>query len=102
MKCAVHGEVDATGFCRNCGKAMCAACVRPVRDVYYCEDCLAQVMGIPAPPVMPPAGTAVGVAGTVPPVALPPLAPGSYHLRWRALSRDGHGVPGEIRFSITP
>ena len=33
MKCAVHGEVDATGFCRNCGKAMCAACVRPVRDV---------------------------------------------------------------------
>ena len=49
MKCAVHGEVDATGFCRNCGKAMCAACVRPVRDVYYCEDCLAQVMGIPAP-----------------------------------------------------
>ena len=35
-------------------------------------------------------------------VALPPLAPGSYHLRWRALSRDGHVVPGEIRFSITP
>jgi hypothetical protein len=72
MKCAVHGEVDATGFCRNCGKAMCAACVRPVRDVYYCEDCLAQVMGIPAtaPPVIPPAGSAVGVAGTAPPVAM--------------------------------
>ena len=35
-------------------------------------------------------------------VALPPLVPGSYHLRWRALSRDGHVVPGEIRFSITP
>ena len=32
MKCAVHPEVDATGFCRNCGKAMCPACVRPVRD----------------------------------------------------------------------
>ena len=49
MKCAVHPEVDATGFCRNCGKPMCPACVRPVRDVLYCEDCLAQVMGIPAP-----------------------------------------------------
>jgi methionine-rich copper-binding protein CopC len=35
-------------------------------------------------------------------VPLPPLAPGSYRLRWRALSRDGHVVPGEIRFSIAP
>ena len=67
MKCAVHGEVDAIGYCRNCGKAMCAACVRPVRDVYYCEDCLAQVMGIAAPP----ATTTATVAGAVPPVALP-------------------------------
>ena len=52
MKCAVHTEVDATGYCRNCGKPMCAVCVRPVRDVLYCEDCLAGVMGLPpnAPP----------------------------------------------------
>jgi len=49
MKCAVHPEVDASGYCRNCGKPMCAACVRPVRDVLYCEECLAQVMGLPAP-----------------------------------------------------
>lgn len=48
MKCAVHPEVEATGFCRNCGKAMCAECVRPVRGVLYCEDCLAHVVGIPA------------------------------------------------------
>jgi TM2 domain-containing membrane protein YozV len=47
MKCAVHAEADATGFCRNCGKPMCPVCVRPVRDVLYCEDCLAGVMGIP-------------------------------------------------------
>ena len=67
MKCAVHGEVDAIGYCRNCGKAMCAACVRPVRDVYYCEDCLAQVMAIAAPPAI----TTAAVAGAVPPVALP-------------------------------
>ena len=48
MKCAVHSDVDATGYCRNCGKAMCALCVRPVRDVLYCEDCLATIVGIPS------------------------------------------------------
>jgi cell wall-active antibiotic response 4TMS protein YvqF len=45
MKCAVHTDVDASGYCRNCGKPMCSACSRPVRDVLYCEDCLATVMG---------------------------------------------------------
>ena len=49
MKCAVHSDVDAAGFCRNCGKAMCSLCVRPVRDVLYCEECLASIVGIPAP-----------------------------------------------------
>ncbi|MFI5057869.1 MAG: LiaI-LiaF-like domain-containing protein [Candidatus Acidiferrales bacterium] len=49
MKCAVHSEVDATGYCRNCGKALCAVCVRPVHDVFYCEDCLAAVLGHTAP-----------------------------------------------------
>lgn len=48
MNCAVHPEAEASGFCRNCGKPMCANCVRPVKDVYYCEDCLARVMGVPA------------------------------------------------------
>jgi cell wall-active antibiotic response 4TMS protein YvqF len=57
MKCVVHSEVDAVGYCRNCGKAMCSVCVRPVRDVLYCEDCLATVMGIPA---AHPAGVAAG------------------------------------------
>jgi TM2 domain-containing membrane protein YozV len=47
MNCAVHPEAEASGFCRNCGKPMCANCVRPVKDVYYCEDCLAKVMGVP-------------------------------------------------------
>lgn len=46
MKCAVHPEVDATGYCRNCGKPMCPACTRPVRDVLYCEDCLAKITGL--------------------------------------------------------
>src|SRR5260370_35295154 len=55
MRCAVHSDVDAVGYCRNCGKAMCSACVRPVRDVLYCEDCLATLGGIPAP--VPPVAT---------------------------------------------
>lgn len=72
MKCAVHPEVDATGYCRNCGKPMCPACVRPVRDVLYCEECLAQVMGIPAPQAAD-AGVAQGAPdaqGAVPPTPI--------------------------------
>jgi hypothetical protein len=68
MKCAVHSEVDATGFCRNCGKAMCATCVRPVRDVLYCEDCLATVLGHPAP-------VAAQTASAPPPIPASPLPP---------------------------
>src|SRR5215471_4582857 len=77
MKCAAHSEVDATGFCRNCGKAMCALCVRPVRDVLYCEDCLASIVGIPAASQIPsgtsPSGVPV-VPGTLP-VAQPGVGP---------------------------
>jgi hypothetical protein len=64
MKCAVHPDADAVGYCRNCGKALCAVCVRPVRDVLYCEDCLANVMGIPVTPT----------AAAIPGAAAPPLA----------------------------
>jgi hypothetical protein len=63
MKCAVH-DVDATGYCRNCGKPMCAVCVRPVRDVLYCEDCLATIVGVPAATASAPAGTVNPVAPT--------------------------------------
>ncbi|MGB7435646.1 MAG: DUF5668 domain-containing protein [Candidatus Acidiferrum sp.] len=69
MKCAVHPDVDASGFCRNCGKPMCPACVRPVRDVLYCEDCLARVVGLPPAPNP---GNPVVSGETVPPV--PPSA----------------------------
>jgi Domain of unknown function (DUF5668)/B-box zinc finger len=49
MKCAVHPEVDATGFCRNCGKPLCPACTRDVRGALYCEPCLANLV-TPATP----------------------------------------------------
>jgi hypothetical protein len=69
MKCAVHPEVDATGFCRNCGKALCGVCVRPVHDAFYCEDCLATVLGHAAP-----AASLPGAASFTPPA---PAAPAS-------------------------
>jgi TM2 domain-containing membrane protein YozV len=71
MNCAVHPEADAVGYCRNCGKAMCAVCVRPVRDVLYCEDCLANVLGHPATP-----GAALP-ANSAPPIAEPAARPTS-------------------------
>src|SRR5947208_3067367 len=64
MKCAVHPDTDAVGYCRNCGKAMCPVCVRPVREVLYCEDCLARVMGLPGAPATAPGGAAAANAGT--------------------------------------
>jgi hypothetical protein len=79
MKCAVHPNVDATGYCRNCGKPMCPACIRPVRDVLYCEDCLATILGHPAAaPAAQPAPPADYYApAPVPPVvsAIPTAVP---------------------------
>ena len=66
MKCAVHTEVDATGYCRNCGKPLCVQCERNVRGALYCEDCLAAKMSsAPAARFVPGTTTAPGV-GTQP------------------------------------
>src|SRR5215470_6325427 len=79
MKCAVHPEVDATGFCRNCGKAMCADCARPVREVLYCENCLAAGMGVAPPPAPadPYSQPSYSQPGYVPSAAVPPPQVGS-------------------------
>jgi hypothetical protein len=73
MNCAVHSEVDATGYCRNCGKPMCPACIRPVRDVLYCEDCLATILGHSAPPAaqVAPAGFSQQPSVAAIPAAVP-------------------------------
>jgi hypothetical protein len=68
MKCAVHPDVEASGFCRNCGKPMCPACVRPVRDVLYCEECLAKVVGLaPLPTAVSPEGVSAPILPAAPP-----------------------------------
>lgn len=72
MKCAVHLDVDATGYCRNCGKPMCPACIRPVRDVLYCEDCLATILGHPA--TVPPQELPAGFPPQAQVAAVPPAA----------------------------
>jgi Domain of unknown function (DUF5668)/B-box zinc finger len=80
MKCAVHPEVEAVGYCRSCGKPMCATCVRPVRDVLYCEDCLASVIGIPSAPSViaaPSNVPATASAHTATPAPLPVVPPQS-------------------------
>jgi hypothetical protein len=77
MKCAVHSDVDAVGYCRNCGKAMCSTCVRPVRDVLYCEDCLATVVGIPSATPAVAADAAVPAMGSIPPPPVPVRRPSS-------------------------
>jgi Domain of unknown function (DUF5668)/B-box zinc finger len=69
MKCAVHSDADAVGYCRNCGKPMCSVCVRPVRDVLYCEDCLAGVMGLSSAVAAPGTASAGATGGSAAPAA---------------------------------
>jgi len=68
MNCAVHADREAVGFCRNCGKAMCSDCTHPVKDVLYCEDCLAKILGHSAPP----AGTLTQTTAPAPHVGASP------------------------------
>lgn len=76
MNCAVHADTEASGYCRNCGKAMCAACSHRVRDVLYCEDCLAQHVGLPPAAS---AGNAVPGVNADPGGFAPPLTSAQKH-----------------------
>ena len=62
MKCFQHADADAAGYCRQCGKALCAACRRDIRGVVYCEDCLAATVSVaPAVPGAPSPGAALAL-----------------------------------------
>lgn len=55
MNCAVHTDVPAAAYCRNCGKALCENCKRDVMGAIYCEPCIAarlqgQPAAVPPPP----------------------------------------------------
>ena len=63
MTCAVHTDVDASGYCRNCGKAMCAGCTREVKGALYCEECLGKLVS--TAPATPPGTSHPGAALTL-------------------------------------
>ncbi len=65
MNCAVHTDVPATGFCRNCGKALCPQCTREVRGALYCEECLAGLLAAPPAPEPGKAEVNPGLAATL-------------------------------------
>jgi hypothetical protein len=68
MNCANHVDVPATAFCRTCGKPLCSTCVRDVRGVIYCEECLASHLSGTTPP---PGSTAVPPGVEPRPTGLP-------------------------------
>jgi len=55
MDCVNHPGVNATAYCQNCGKAMCAACVRQeAGGQILCEPCWTAWQSVRAPFVAPP------------------------------------------------
>ncbi len=39
MKCAHHPERNALGYCAQCGKALCSACLMRLATGNYCAAC---------------------------------------------------------------
>lgn len=71
MDCVNHSGVNATAFCQNCGKALCATCVRnTAAGQILCEPCAVQWQNLQQPFVAPPIGgpnpTAAAVLGLIP------------------------------------
>ena len=78
MNCVNHPDIAVVAYCQNCGKALCAQCVRSVSGVIYCEQCLAAKLGIgggytaPGAAAYTASGTTAGgvnyaVGGVIPP-----------------------------------
>jgi hypothetical protein len=71
MDCVNHSGATATAFCQNCGKALCANCVRngPGGQI-LCEPCYMAWQNVPnpfiAPPVSGPNPSAAAVLGLIP------------------------------------
>ena len=67
MDCVNHTGVNATAYCQNCGKALCAECVRnAVGGQVLCEPCLQAWQGYQAPFVAaPPPGSAASAVAWV-------------------------------------
>lgn len=71
MDCVNHSGVPATAFCQNCGKAMCANCVRTgAGGQILCEPCWVAWQNVPnpfaPPPIDAPNPAAAAVLGLIP------------------------------------
>jgi LiaI-LiaF-like transmembrane region/B-box zinc finger len=71
MDCVNHSGVTATAFCQNCGKALCANCVRNgAGGQILCEPCWVAWQNVPNPFIAPPLGgpnpSAAAVLGLIP------------------------------------
>jgi hypothetical protein len=66
MDCVNHKDVAATAYCQNCGKALCANCVRnaPGGQV-LCEPCSVSWQSYQQPFIPPPVGAPNPVAAAV-------------------------------------
>jgi hypothetical protein len=60
MNCAKHTDVAAEAYCRTCGTALCASCIRNVQGAVYCETCLADRLRQQAAPRPVPQSYVVG------------------------------------------
>jgi len=72
MNCANHPELQATAFCRSCGKPMCDQCRRDVYGTVYCDEHL------PAPAVPPQNPAGAGAPPPAPPYGAPVPPPRVY------------------------
>ena len=71
MNCANHPELEATAYCRTCGKPMCDQCRRDSFGTVYCDEHVAAAV----PPVPPPGA---GVPPPFSPYATVPPTPRVY------------------------
>jgi TM2 domain-containing membrane protein YozV/predicted Fe-S protein YdhL (DUF1289 family) len=71
MDCVNHPGISATAYCQNCGKALCAGCVRNAAGgQILCEPCWTAWQSYQQPFVVSPAGgpnpAAAAVLGVIP------------------------------------
>ena len=66
MNCANHPDLPVAAYCQNCGKPLCAQCVRSISGVIYCEPCLAAKLGVPGATANPSPNAAMPPFGESP------------------------------------
>lgn len=74
MNCANHPETEASAFCRECGKPMCAECRQPALGSVYCQEHVPVTVPPPARPAPNPFADQPRASYYAPPPPPPPSA----------------------------